>query len=800
MLAPLFAVAVCALAPQETLESATLNVRITATVLDDAFQPLPGVAAFVVESIDDGLDAALAESLDVSDPDGGIALDVEVPQNAARWVVFGGRGLAMQVHRVRTRRSGTVDLGPFAMARGFTLAGRVRNAAGEPIPGARIVATDLLDDVPHLNGHRGGQSVTFRTATRSDGSGLFRLPGMVTSLGRVEVSAVGFLAERFEPVSMETPIDAVLHPAPTVSGVLRDSDGQPLAMARVLCDRAHVATSAVDGTFSFHLPRRDARAFRATASVDGVYLSCGRTFAAEDWGTGMEFELAPRSQGPQQQLAVRAVDRDGDPIDAFTAVVSWNPEDQLDYRPDALLLGRRYAREADWVASAENGVAHPAGGAPRTREDVALVYALAPGYGTGRVQLDRHRTDQPVKVELPPEAIVRGRVVDEQSGEPIPGVRVIPTQRLTDSERGSHASGYRDIADLARTPLAAETDADGRYELRGLAPGKTDIFLLHPERLFLDPLTLELEQGERTGVDFHLRPSVALNGRVVDAPAGTRVRLHWHRPNMWSSAWAQDHSGAQAVADDGAFSFADLQPKPWEVQVLASAPPRGGRCLKTLPGVWTPPQPDDPEPNEEPRPMTVLAPRLVQGTVGGDVPWHRLAVTVFWQRRPNHSSSRVTLDNPIALLGPDRSFRMFAPRCSVHVLVFDAWTGVPLHWQELSEDSGDAKALELPCAAVPLDVTVHGGATGRTPHTCEIELELPDDDGPRGIGGLRAARGPFGSDPNRASARVRTDQPTTLWLRNREGTLRVKQDGSPTVELEILGEPKIEVALPQRGS
>ena len=420
MLAPLFALAACALQPQEP-EPAPISVRIKATVLNDAFAPLPGVGAIVVEALDEGLAAALDQPVASSDPNGTVSFQAEVPQHSTRWVVFGRRGLAMQARKLRTRASNELDLGPFAMAPGVVLAGRARDPQGKPIVGATVTATDMLDDVEYLEGMRSGQMVTFRTAARSDASGFFRLPGMVRSMGKVEVSAPGYLAETIAPVNMTTPIDAVLRPAPLVSGVLRDSKGDAVAQARIYCDREVVTTSADDGTFSFHLPRVDASSFFASATVGDAKLSCRRSFTFDEWGTDLEFELTPRRQGEQQTLEVRAVDRDGDPVADFRAVVSWNPDDQLRYRPDALLLARRSNPDSDWVADSEGGVAMPSGEAPQAREDVAMVYVLANGFGLGRVQLSRPAPDEPIVVELPREVVVRGRVTDEVSGEPIQG-------------------------------------------------------------------------------------------------------------------------------------------------------------------------------------------------------------------------------------------------------------------------------------------------------------------------------------------------------------------------------------------
>jgi protocatechuate 3,4-dioxygenase beta subunit len=96
---------------------------------------------------------------------------------------------------------------------------------------------------------------------------------------------------------------------------------------------------------------------------------------------------------------------------------------------------------------------------------------LAEGHGVVHEHLTAVNQARPLTLTLPPERPVRGRVV-EPGGKPIAGatIRVGSVGRIgEDDQHGQKTEGMLNLA-WSSVPLAATTDADGRFNLRGLPP------------------------------------------------------------------------------------------------------------------------------------------------------------------------------------------------------------------------------------------------------------------------------------------------------------------------------------------
>jgi protocatechuate 3,4-dioxygenase beta subunit len=94
------------------------------------------------------------------------------------------------------------------------------------------------------------------------------------------------------------------------------------------------------------------------------------------------------------------------------------------------------------------------------------------------------------------------------SGEPLSGRRIVVSY-----QGGFHVLySYAWMSD--RYPFAGTTDARGRFEMKGLPPGKATLYLLPDPR---DRMEVELAPGQTLGpVEFRLT-GIALRGRVLDA-------------------------------------------------------------------------------------------------------------------------------------------------------------------------------------------------------------------------------------------------------------------------------------------
>ena len=480
-------------------------------------------------------------------------------------------------------------------------------------------------------------------------------------------------------------------------------------------------------------------------------------------------------------MRVAARGPDG-PVREFTAWVSWNPENQLRYRPDAMMLAR-LALEKSWSATAVDGTA-TVQGPKQEREDVAMVFVLAKGFALGRAKVDETALGkEPVTVELVREAVVRGRVIDAGSGKPIAGAELIPTQRLDDSERRHYGAGFRSVDSLLGAPTGTKTDADGRYELRGVMPGDCDLFVFVRDRKELPPVQLAITAGEeRTGVDFSIPANLDLRGSIVGPrPAHAQVRVHWHRPNMSSSAWPGEFDGVVPIASDGSFTIPGLHSKPYEVQVVYAARPRGGPRLKLAAGIWEGSAP--PVKFELPSPE----PATVAGKVGGEMPWQRLAVAAMWpQERGNASST-------IALLQPDRTFVLLVPKPGAQLLLFDVLTGVRFESQQCD------LAAEVPAVlfagtgvAVSLALVPDAAGTERGVE-CSVSYQPPDQK-PTGFRDITAH---LGGSSYKMLTDARVGDTVPLWLPARTGKITVRRSGTEvgSVELDTAAPGPIEIKV-----
>lgn len=750
--------------------------------VDGDLRPIAGVLLAVVDGPDADVAPALAAPLGRTGPDGTFLVAVPVPKDGALWLVAGGGRLATMSRRIPAGAA-PVDLGTIALAPGFSGIGRVRDAGGAPLAGARVVATDLLDTRSFLPDRRSSGQATYRTAATTNAAGVFRLPGMVQSVGQLRVQKDGYYDEVLQSVAMGEPLDVQLSPSPVLRGKVVDGTGRPLARARVRAGEA-VATCGDDGTFAVALRDRGVKNATAWFTAGAQTWSGRATFA--DPALALQLTVAVSEPADAKSVRVTARTASGLPLADFRAYVSWNPENQLQYRPDALLLAGCAQASSPWWAASLGGTATMTG---ERNGEVAMVFVHAPGHAWTRVQATGDILGgEALAVTLLPEAVLAGQVTDE-NGVPVAGAEVIPTQRLTDSERTFYTSGFRDPASLAGSPANARTDGNGRYELRGVPPGDLDLFVYAPGRIAVAPLRLQVPAGERRGgVDLQVPANVTLRGKLSGPlPTGAQVRVHWHRPNMSSSAWASEFGGGVDVAADGTFTIPDLHPKAYEVQLVVATPPRGGGRMKVSLDLWQGTAPA--------QVAAFAAPTMtsVSGHVAGPVPWSRLAVGAVLPRKERSFTTQFTVRAPYGLVQPDRTFRLMVPGDAMHLVLFDPVSGIPLEWREITGAAAAAN-VELSGRAEPVVLNLVDAAPARRA-PCSLEYEPLLEFWPAGVGDMIVR----GTVPPKCQSDARLGDAVTLWLPSRAGTLRVASGGeTTTIDATTTGAEPLDVVVPAK--
>jgi RNA polymerase sigma factor (sigma-70 family) len=165
---------------------------------------------------------------------------------------------------------------------------------------------------------------------------------------------------------------------------------------------------------------------------------------------------------------------------------------------------------------------------PRTsRQTYWEVYLLAraAGCGLARAGLDADARRPAVTISLPPEHVVRGRLVDLQ-GTPARKVTVWVTE-IT-GKRWPRLSPGIDFRNpprgLAAWPGPATTDARGRFAVRGLAADQTVTLLVSDDRYARQRLVIPAAgKGKARPASFSLAPAFVIAGTVTFADTGKPV-------------------------------------------------------------------------------------------------------------------------------------------------------------------------------------------------------------------------------------------------------------------------------------
>ena len=358
------------------------------------------------------------------------------------------------------------------------------------------------------------------------------------------------------------PLELVLKPGATVSGVLRDKAG---AGASGWYVSARAASQAGGPTFGPGSIRSE-----EPTGPDGVFylegLTAGETYELQAMG---QAGLGPRKAGvvaPAEgvdlvvtgtgQIRGRVVDGD-----SGRAVTDF----QVRYQPDAqggmrfvmrMGPGRGRGPYEKQPFHAEDG--------SFVLEDVAAgrwtVEAFAPGYQAGSasaVAVGEGEATEGVEVRLSKGGVITGKVLESRGGRPI----LDATVRAEQSGGGPRMAMIRMGGEGGDNEAA--TDADGRYEIAGLAPGTWTVTASHPD--WSEATTsVELKDAPAT-TDIRLGRGGSVGGTVLAGGrpvAGAQVSLSAAGDSGFRPGAGMMGGGEQSALSDegGRFRFERLNP------------------------------------------------------------------------------------------------------------------------------------------------------------------------------------------------------------------------------------------------
>jgi protocatechuate 3,4-dioxygenase beta subunit len=418
------------------------------------------------------------------------------------------------------------------MKRGLVVTGIVKDGEGRPVSGAsaRLVWTPGSSGPRKVfqsiaSGGSGGMADDRSAATGNEGTFSFR--GVAPGEYYLVVEHAGYATQRVGGVKIEAagspkPVEVTLDPGAVISGRLVRRTGEGAEGLRVLVSTQGRARAA-GGKFFFS-PNDQVTGPDGAFFIDG--LKTGKGYDLQIVGPSGPVAEKEGVTAPASGLTITvagtgritgtAMDaNDGHPLEEF----------QVAYEPDrgrgplrGVARGAARGPGQAWVQSSLDGTF--------ALEDVPAgtwsVVVTAPGYQPARaggVTVEEGSTRSGVEVRAAKGATVKGHVADAQTGASVADASVSLLQSGASTGLG---------AMLGDTSVdEAWTDADGRFEIGGVAPGKQSLRVTHPD--YTETTTTVQVAADGASAGIRLATGNGIVGSVVtdagQAIAGADVTL-----------------------------------------------------------------------------------------------------------------------------------------------------------------------------------------------------------------------------------------------------------------------------------
>lgn len=411
-------------------------------------------------------------------------------------VVFGG----IRSDARRALGPGDLDLGTFELAPAGVLVGRVTDELGAPVAGARVRAA-LGDLSPTLD-----SAVT-------DASGAYRLAHLPPQGVEVRVEAEGFRdgiakSVRAEPSAELSRRDFALVSAPTITGVVVDEQGVPLAGAKISLQAWEPCGPDAPGGWA-----------HAESDAHGRFLATLRNECRHGLRVRLDgyspFRLGRPVRQGEPELRVELRELPGIALQVVDAATGRPIERYALHEPVESGYAILNPPRPDYAS-------HPQGTTVvRARPGEAEFVVLAPGYHGRRW---RPSSEESV-LALTPGPRVRGRVLREGAIVERPAIAFAGTSRMSNLDQPRTVTrGW--VVGLESGAFEVPLPAGGTYdlELYGEGPAPTRLGVEVPEEGELDLGDVELRAGASVSGRVVLPPFVPLQGLEVRASDPARWR------------------------------------------------------------------------------------------------------------------------------------------------------------------------------------------------------------------------------------------------------------------------------------
>jgi len=450
------------------------------------------------------------------------------------------------------------------LRRGAVLSGVVKDQGGNPVPEAEVALSAPMNFRMGRGGMNAGISIAGGGEDRPRGKtgpdGRFELKGVKPGDYFLMIRKSGYATETIDPVKVAEgkaldPLEVTLAPGALIAGFIRQKNGngveglfvQPAGsrMGRMLGGGAGgMQPTGPDGAF-------EVEGLKAGETYDLQVLGGGAGMGPLKKGVVAPAEGVEITVSTNGKIAGSAVDaKSGKPLTEY--VVSYEPD-----RGMGGMVMRFATRGGGGRGRGGNRLEVRAEDGRFLLEDVPpgkwQVSVEAKGYQASRVGdvvVEEGATKENVEVKVAPGGALKGRVVDARSGRPIPDAEV--------SVQGAGGGGGPMMVFPGMGGDGdVTTDADGRFEIEGLAPGKARVTARHGDYA---EATESVEIKETGGaVEVRMTTGGSVAGVVVSESrqplAGAQVSLS----AAGESGFGRMTGGTGTVTDaSGRFRFDHL--------------------------------------------------------------------------------------------------------------------------------------------------------------------------------------------------------------------------------------------------
>jgi len=395
-------------------------------------------------------------------------------------------------------RVSAVDVGDIKLATGLAIRGKVKDASGFPVVGARVRAYGMRSSM--TLGLTGGPRWV-ETSSESDGS--FVLAGLSPGIHRLDVSSPGYghmNVDRVEAGAENLAI--VLKTAGTIRGTVLDPDGRPMDGYQVSAEPVDQSSSS----YGFDSASSPEGSFSLNDLAEGIYVVQAHA-PGHVTGVVSDVKVTPGAVTDLGRITLKkggsirgfVVDPSGAPVPGAKVtifppgrdrVVSWGME------PSAISNGEGFFE------------------VPGVPDGTAELVAQHPSYADGRVsglEVNSRRGATETRVVLSLGGRLEG-FVRSRDGSGIAGVTVTAAPSESRTRFGPFGSNQ------------VKSNNDGYFLFETLPAGRIQVYLMRESGAALTSTQrreVEVQEGETAQVEFNLR-EILVSGRVNrgGAPAG----------------------------------------------------------------------------------------------------------------------------------------------------------------------------------------------------------------------------------------------------------------------------------------